>query len=138
MTFRWTMKLPAWVVIVTAVVIVTGAAAVDLAEGERPLVTVSGGMVRGLNTTEYNITYLEFLGIPFATPPVGALRFKVNNSIKREIKKKKHNKTTARKLFHQIDLPELWGIRVRIRSNHLSEFRTDEKIERIYSGHVDK
>lgn len=91
----------------TAVVIVTGAAAVDLAEGERPLVTVSGGMVRGLNTTEYNITYLEFLGIPFATPPVGALRFKVNNSIKREIKKKNHNNTTTHKLFHQIDLPEL-------------------------------
>ncbi|XP_050691514.1 juvenile hormone esterase-like isoform X1 [Eriocheir sinensis] len=66
------MRITAGVAVVAAVV----AAALGVAEEDRPLVTVSGGLVRGLNTTEHNITYLEFLSIPFATPPTGSLRFK--------------------------------------------------------------
>ncbi|XP_050691516.1 juvenile hormone esterase-like [Eriocheir sinensis] len=66
------MKISAGVAVVAAVV----AAAMGVAVEDWPVVTVSGGLVRGANTTAYNITYLEFLGIPFATPPIGSLRFK--------------------------------------------------------------
>ncbi|KAK3879305.1 hypothetical protein Pcinc_016134 [Petrolisthes cinctipes] len=43
---------------------------------ERPVVEVAQGRVVGLNTTRYNITFLEFLSIPYAQPPVDHLRFK--------------------------------------------------------------
>ncbi|KAK4306813.1 hypothetical protein Pmani_021398 [Petrolisthes manimaculis] len=43
---------------------------------ERPVVEVAQGRVVGLNTTRHNITFLEFLSIPYAQPPVDHLRFK--------------------------------------------------------------
>lgn len=37
------------------------------------------GKVSGIQkTSSINIPYVAFLGIPFATPPVGKLRFKVS------------------------------------------------------------
>ncbi|XP_050701834.1 juvenile hormone esterase-like [Eriocheir sinensis] len=66
------MKITAGVAVVAAVV----TAALGVAEGQGPLVEVSGGLLRGQTTTKHNITYLEFLSVPFATPPIGSLRFK--------------------------------------------------------------
>lgn len=67
------MKLPVSAAVVAVVVATVAAVRV---EEDRPLVQVNEGLVRGLTTTLYNITYLEFLGIPYATPPLGPLRFK--------------------------------------------------------------
>ncbi|KAK4306806.1 hypothetical protein Pmani_021392 [Petrolisthes manimaculis] len=49
---------------------------VCVAQQERPVVEVAQGRVVGLNTTRHNITFLEFLSIPYAQPPVDHLRFK--------------------------------------------------------------
>ena len=44
-----------------------------------PTVTVKNGTLEGLHSDQYNQDY--FLGIPFAQPPVGSLRFRVPQSI---------------------------------------------------------
>ena len=72
------------VILAVVMVVMVTAATLGREEKDRPLVEVDNGLMRGLTTTLYNTTYLEFLGIPYAIPPVGSLRFKVIN---------KHTKT---------------------------------------------
>jgi Carboxylesterase type B len=44
-----------------------------------PVVTVLQGKMRGIKMTSRNgRSFYAFLGIPYATPPVGPLRFKVS------------------------------------------------------------
>jgi acetylcholinesterase len=44
-----------------------------------PVVTTSQGDMRGIKMRSRNgRNFYAFLGIPYATPPVGALRFKVS------------------------------------------------------------
>lgn len=45
-----------------------------------PIVTVKNGSIEGLHSTEWNQDF--FLGIPYAQPPLGDLRFKWPQSIK--------------------------------------------------------
>jgi carboxylesterase type B len=41
------------------------------------------GIVQGIEkSTVLNESYISFTGIPYATPPLGSLRFKVNNQKK--------------------------------------------------------
>ncbi|XP_049779935.1 cholinesterase-like isoform X1 [Schistocerca cancellata] len=48
----------------------------SLAKGEDVLVTVKQGVLRGTTATSvYNVSYTSFVGIPYATPPLGKLRF---------------------------------------------------------------
>ncbi|XP_049938848.1 esterase B1-like [Schistocerca serialis cubense] len=50
---------------------------VDLLQGEDVFVTVETGALRGVVATSLNGTlYNRFVGIPFATPPLGDLRFR--------------------------------------------------------------
>ena len=44
----------------------------------RPVVTTPLGVVRGVQSVEADGEYHVFKGIPFAQPPVGDRRFKVN------------------------------------------------------------
>lgn len=57
--------------------------AVAAPQGDRyntaPVVTVKNGTVEGVHSEEFNQDY--FLGVPFAQPPVGALRFRTPQSI---------------------------------------------------------
>ncbi|XP_049779940.1 cholinesterase-like [Schistocerca cancellata] len=49
---------------------------VVLSKGEDVLVTVDQGTLRGITATSvYNSSYTAFLGIPYAEPPLGVLRF---------------------------------------------------------------
>ncbi|XP_049958538.1 cholinesterase-like [Schistocerca serialis cubense] len=49
---------------------------VTLCEGEDVLVTVQQGTLRGTTATSvYNTSYTAFLGVPYAVPPTGKLRF---------------------------------------------------------------
>ena len=44
-----------------------------------PVVTISSGKLRGKTCTSINNSqFLSFQGIPYAKPPLGRLRFKVN------------------------------------------------------------
>nr|AIY68365.1 esterase [Leptinotarsa decemlineata] len=45
---------------------------------EDPIITISNGKIRGISahSSLNNLTYYAYMGIPFATPPVGNLRFK--------------------------------------------------------------
>ncbi|XP_063224171.1 esterase FE4-like [Bacillus rossius redtenbacheri] len=53
------------------------AAAAAGAAGQEPLVRVSEGLVRGTTlSTRLNATVYSFLGVPYARPPVGDLRFR--------------------------------------------------------------
>lgn len=46
------------------------------------IVETEYGKVRGVvKCSEYDTNYKAFLGIPYATPPVGDLRFKVGDDI---------------------------------------------------------
>ncbi|XP_049862647.1 cholinesterase-like [Schistocerca gregaria] len=46
------------------------------AKGDDVLVTVKQGVLRGTTATSvYNVSYTSFVGIPYATPPLGKLRF---------------------------------------------------------------
>lgn len=46
--------------------------------GERILVKTKSGVVRGYKVnSSFNFPYMNFIGIPYAKPPVGELRFKV-------------------------------------------------------------
>lgn len=48
--------------------------------GENTIVETKYGKVRGVvKTSEYNTDYIAFLGISYAKPPVGDLRFKVSD-----------------------------------------------------------
>jgi carboxylesterase type B len=44
-----------------------------------PTVTIKNGTIEGVHSTQYNQDY--FLGIPFAQPPVGTLRFRTPQSV---------------------------------------------------------
>jgi carboxylesterase type B len=44
-----------------------------------PTVTIKNGTVNGVHSAEYNQDY--FLGVPFAQPPIGPLRFRTPQSI---------------------------------------------------------
>jgi hypothetical protein len=47
-------------------------------EGEGPLVQIEQGTLRGLQAVSVkDKEFLAFLGVPYAKPPVGELRFKV-------------------------------------------------------------
>lgn len=47
--------------------------------GRHVLVETSQGPVKGLEITSlFNYKYTSFLGIPYAKPPIGPLRFKVS------------------------------------------------------------
>jgi hypothetical protein len=47
-----------------------------------PVVTTLQGKMQGTKMTSRNgRTFYAFLGIPYATPPVGPLRFKVSHSV---------------------------------------------------------
>lgn len=49
------------------------------ADAEEPIVTTKYGRVRGTTlTTRNGESFLAFRGIPYAKPPIGSLRFKVN------------------------------------------------------------
>lgn len=51
---------------------------------EDPLVTVKQGRLRGIvEENVYGGQFLAFRGIPFAKPPTGPLRFKVNTHVLR-------------------------------------------------------
>ncbi|OCL12956.1 alpha/beta-hydrolase [Glonium stellatum] len=58
-----------------------GALAVPTAEwgSKAPIATVKNGTYAGIHSTEYNQDF--FLGIPFAQPPVGNLRFRAPQSL---------------------------------------------------------
>ncbi|XP_049766361.1 acetylcholinesterase-like [Schistocerca cancellata] len=64
-----------------AVVLYTGAAVVPrrstVQEGDDVFVTVENGVLRGVVATSLNgALYNQFLGVPYATPPLGDLRFR--------------------------------------------------------------
>lgn len=47
------------------------------------IVQTEYGKVRGvLHKSQLNVPYIRFLGIPYGTPPVGSLRFKVCEHIR--------------------------------------------------------
>lgn len=47
---------------------------------ENTVVRVKQGELRGVvEETDYSDQYLAFRGIPYAKPPIGPLRFKVNS-----------------------------------------------------------
>lgn len=47
--------------------------------GAGPTITLPNGKIEGISTTTLRnkITYYAYMGIPFAAPPLGKLRFKV-------------------------------------------------------------
>lgn len=47
---------------------------------DNPLVHIENGALRGITVEGYNGLFLilAFLGIPYAKPPIGELRFKVS------------------------------------------------------------
>lgn len=46
--------------------------------GERILLPIKSGVVRGYRVnSSFNYSYMNFVGIPYARPPVGEFRFKV-------------------------------------------------------------
>lgn len=50
-----------------------------------PIVKIAQGELRGVEVTSSSGTkYCSFLGIPYAEPPIGKLRFKVKRSIKKK------------------------------------------------------
>lgn len=54
---------------------------------ESPVVVVNEGPLRGMVQKLYDGSeYYSFKGIPYAQPPVGKLRFKVNKITRRSIK----------------------------------------------------
>lgn len=77
------MRLTVAAAIGAVVITVAAAATLGGVREDRPLVEVNDGLIRGITTNLYNITQLEFLGIPYATPPLGSLRFKVIHTQKR-------------------------------------------------------
>jgi hypothetical protein len=63
--------------VTTLLLILVGGARLD--ETIDPIVTTRQGNMRGITMTSRNgRTFYAFLGIPYAAPPVGALRFKVS------------------------------------------------------------
>jgi hypothetical protein len=63
--------------VTTLLLILVGGARLD--ESIDPVVTTRQGNMRGVTMTSRNgRTFYAFLGIPYAAPPVGALRFKVS------------------------------------------------------------
>lgn len=64
-------------IVTTLLLILVGGARLD--ETIDPIVTTCQGNMRGTTMTSRNgRTFYAFLGIPYAAPPVGALRFKVS------------------------------------------------------------
>jgi hypothetical protein len=48
------------------------------AQADRPLVNTTLGKVEGVwHTSEKGVKYAAFMGIPYAKPPIGKLRFEV-------------------------------------------------------------
>jgi hypothetical protein len=63
--------------VTTLLLILVGRARLE--ETIDPVVTTSQGDMRGITMTSRNgRAFYAFLGIPYAAPPVGALRFKVS------------------------------------------------------------
>ena len=63
--------------VITLLMLLPGGAKLDT--DVDPVVTVLQGKMRGTKMTSRNgKTFYAFLGIPYATPPVGPLRFKVS------------------------------------------------------------
>nr|CAD7458883.1 unnamed protein product [Timema tahoe] len=66
---------------------VHGAILLILASNFDITVTVAQGVLRGQSvTSSYGLTYNRFLGIPYAQPPVGDLRFKLIACLPIELK----------------------------------------------------
>lgn len=56
---------------------------------KRPVVEIKNGKIKGeIMRTPHNRTYYAFRGIPYAKPPLGELRFKVNISSTFEVQYK--------------------------------------------------
>ena len=53
-------------------------------EDDFPVVKTKQGLIKGLKTVSVrNTDFNAFLGIPYAKPPVGELRFKVNVCVRK-------------------------------------------------------
>jgi hypothetical protein len=69
---RWSLST-----VTTLLLLLVGGARLD--EEIDPVVTISQGDMRGIKMrSRSGRSFYAFLGIPYATPPVGALRFKVS------------------------------------------------------------
>ena len=66
-----------WITVICAVIFASKLTRAELDENQRaPVVTIESGKVEGkIETLPHGKTVHEYLGIPYAEPPVGELRF---------------------------------------------------------------
>lgn len=57
----------------------TSVSALAVRRASAPTVTVKNGTISGLHNAHYNQDF--FLGVPYAQPPVGSLRFRIPQSL---------------------------------------------------------